>query len=259
MTFEPRRRSCCVPRLRASRVLRNPRPTALRSSRPVEGASNKATAAPMASPASNHGIALLASDCQSRSSECAWFVMSGSCGFPGCLQASTRAPLIGVTRRLSFGAARTNFFCCWTPDVNRGCRFPVPDRNHRHLHRAPDQTLFREQRNHPAREDHHRKIFWQILWTGHSCFVSSHRSCLLSSEFSLWQLIRSSEASYQVRKAPLIECCLEQAQATTFYRGQTDGNRLFEVKFRVTAAGLERQGLSSATQFPQEPDKPHQN
>jgi hypothetical protein len=63
----------------------------------------------MASPASNHGIALLASDCQSRSSECSWFIMSGSCGFPGCLQASTRAPLVGVTRRLSFGAARTNF------------------------------------------------------------------------------------------------------------------------------------------------------
>jgi hypothetical protein len=63
----------------------------------------------MASPASNHGIALPASDCQSRPSECAWFVMSGSCGFPGCLQASTRAPLISVTRRLSFGSARTNF------------------------------------------------------------------------------------------------------------------------------------------------------
>src|SRR3954447_16418490 len=79
MTLEPRRRSCWVLRLRASRVLRNPRPKALRSSRPVEGASNKAAAAPMAIPASNHGTALPASDCRNGSTECAWVVMSGSC------------------------------------------------------------------------------------------------------------------------------------------------------------------------------------
>ena len=71
-------------------------------------------------------------------------------------------------------------------------------------------------------------VFYFIA--GLACF---HLSSPLGGELS-------SEASYQVRKPPLIECCLEQAQATTFYRAQTDRNRLFEVKFRVTAAGLER-------------------
>jgi hypothetical protein len=109
MTFEPRRRSCWVLRLRASRVLRNPRPKALRSSRPVEGASNKAATAPMAIPASNHGTALPASDCQYRSSECAWFVMSGSCRLRAFLKGLAGTSLIGAARRLNFGPTGSNF------------------------------------------------------------------------------------------------------------------------------------------------------
>src|SRR5258708_2425496 len=63
----------------------------------------------MASPASNHATALLASDCQSCSSECAWFVMSGSCGLPTFFKALTGTPLICVAHRFSFGTAGSNF------------------------------------------------------------------------------------------------------------------------------------------------------
>jgi hypothetical protein len=113
MTFEPRPRSCWVLRLRASRVLRNPRPKALRSSRPVEGASNKAAAAPMAIPASNHGIALPASACRNGSSECAWFVTSGSCELLAFLR---RQPARRWVLRDDLVLARPGAtFCCrWT-------------------------------------------------------------------------------------------------------------------------------------------------
>jgi hypothetical protein len=121
MTFEPRRRSCWVLRLRASRVLRNPRPKALRSSRPVEGASNKAATAPMAIPASNHGTALPASDCQYRSSECAWFVMSGSCRLLTFLKALAGTPLTRA-RRFGLGPTGSNFFvAAGLPGSNCGC------------------------------------------------------------------------------------------------------------------------------------------
>src|SRR5947209_15551608 len=102
----------------------------------------------------------------------------------------------------------------------------------------------------PVPQPAHPKTFWQILWIGDSWSLFCRRPCVLSSELSPWRLIKSSEASYQLRKPALIECCPETAEASTFYPAQTDGTAVFEVKFRVTAAGLERQGLSSASTVP---------